>query len=88
MRRITMTGRLTRDPEYRSTQTGLSVANFSVAVDRDFPGPTGEKETDFMRKFPAFTKPLLKPYYASFGFFHRITTLLEQSAGNLVFQIP
>ncbi|MBQ2382946.1 MAG: single-stranded DNA-binding protein [Oscillospiraceae bacterium] len=45
---ITIMGRLTRDPEYRTTQTGLSVANFSVAVDRDFPGPTGEKETDFI----------------------------------------
>lgn len=45
---ITIMGRLTRDPEYRTTQTGLSVANFSVAVDRDFPGATGEKETDFI----------------------------------------
>lgn len=45
---ITIMGRLTRDPEYRTTPAGLSVANFSVAVDRDFPGQSGEKETDFI----------------------------------------
>ena len=45
---IAILGRLTRDPEYRTTGSGLSVANFSVAVDRDFPGPSGEKETDFI----------------------------------------
>lgn len=44
---IVIMGRLTRDPEYRTTGSGLSVANFSVAVDRDFPGQSGEKETDF-----------------------------------------
>ena len=48
LNRITIMGRLTRDPEYRTTGTGLSVANFSVAVDRDFPGQSGEKETDFI----------------------------------------
>lgn len=45
---IALMGRLTRDPEYRTTQTGLSVTNFSIAVDRDFPGQDGEKETDFI----------------------------------------
>lgn len=45
---ITIMGRLTRDPEYRTTSSNLSVANFSVAVDRDFPGQSGEKETDFI----------------------------------------
>ena len=48
LNRITIMGRLTRDPEYRSTPSGLSVVNFSVAVDRDFPGQSGEKETDFI----------------------------------------
>ena len=28
-------GRLTRDPEIKKTQSGLSVCSFSVAVDRD-----------------------------------------------------
>ena len=45
---ITIMGRLTRDPEYRTTPSNLSVANFAVAVDRDFPGQSGEKETDFI----------------------------------------
>lgn len=45
---IVIMGRLTRDPEQRSTGSGLTVANFSVAVDRDFKSETGEKETDFI----------------------------------------
>jgi single-strand DNA-binding protein len=40
-------GRLTRDPELRQTGSGVSVANFSVAVDRDF-SKGEEKETDFI----------------------------------------
>ena len=44
---ITIMGRLTRDPELRRTGSGLAVANFTVAVDRDWPNKdTGEKETD------------------------------------------
>lgn len=45
---IVIMGRLTRDPEYKATGTGLSVTNFSVAVDRDVPGQSGERETDFI----------------------------------------
>ena len=45
---IVIMGRLTRDPEYRTTGSNLSVCNFSVAVDRDFSGQSGEKETDFI----------------------------------------
>ncbi len=46
---ITIMGRLTRDPELRRTGTGIAVASFSVAVDRDFGGRDGgEKETDFI----------------------------------------
>lgn len=48
LNRIIIMGRLTRDPELRRTAAGLPVANFSVAVDRDFPGQSGEKETDFI----------------------------------------
>lgn len=40
-------GRLTRDPELRQTGSGVSFANFSVAVDRDF-SKGEEKETDFI----------------------------------------
>ena len=46
---ITIMGRLTRDPELRRTGTGVAVASFTVAVDRDFGGREGgEKETDFI----------------------------------------
>ena len=46
---ITIMGRLTRDPELRRTGTGVAVASFTVAVDRDFGGRDGgERETDFI----------------------------------------
>ena len=46
---ITIMGRLTRDPELRRTGTGVAVASFTVAVDRDFSGRDGgERETDFI----------------------------------------
>lgn len=33
---VTLLGRLTKEPELRTTQSGVSVASFSLAVDRDF----------------------------------------------------
>ena len=46
---ITIMGRFTRDPELRRTGKGIAVANFTVAVDRDFSGKDStEKETDFI----------------------------------------
>ncbi len=47
---IVLMGRLTRDPELRRTGTGIPVATFTLAVDRDFSSnrETGEKETDFI----------------------------------------
>ena len=46
---ITIMGRLTRDPELRRTGSGVAVASFTVAVDRDFsPKDGGERETDFI----------------------------------------
>ena len=46
---ITIMGRLTRDPELRRTGSGIAVASFTVAVDRDYsPKDGGEKETDFI----------------------------------------
>lgn len=45
---ITIMGRLTRDPELRRTGSGTAVTSFTVAADRDFPGPDGQKETDFI----------------------------------------
>lgn len=46
---ITIMGRFTRDPELRRTGSGVPVASFTVAVDRDFADKqSGEKETDFI----------------------------------------
>ena len=46
---IVIMGRLTRDPELRRTGSGVAVASFTVAVDRDFSGRDGgERETDFI----------------------------------------
>ena len=46
---IVIMGRLTRDPELRRTGSGVAVASFTVAVDRDFGNRDGgERETDFI----------------------------------------
>ena len=46
---ITIIGRLTSDPELRTTTTGISVCSFTLAVDRDFSDKsTGERQTDFI----------------------------------------
>ena len=49
LNRITLMGRLVRDPELRHTQSGTAVASFTLAVDRDFKDKqTGERDTDFI----------------------------------------
>ena len=46
---IVIMGRLTRDPELRRTGSGIAVASFSLAVDRDFgKAESGEREPDFI----------------------------------------
>ena len=45
---ITVMGRLTRDPELRRTGSGVAVASFTVAVDRDIAPQGQDKETDFI----------------------------------------
>lgn len=47
MNKVYMIGNLTRDPELRSTQMGVSVCSFSIAVNRRFKGADGKNETDF-----------------------------------------
>ena len=48
MNNITLMGRLTRDPELRRTQSGTAVANFTLAVNRDYSGKGEERKTDFI----------------------------------------
>ena len=46
--RAVLTGRLTKDPELRTTQSGLSVAAFNLAVDRQYSNSQGKRDTDFI----------------------------------------
>lgn len=48
MNKVFLIGNLTRDPEMRSTQSGVAVCNFSIAVNRRFKNANGEQETDFL----------------------------------------
>ena len=48
LNRCIIMGRLTRSPELRRTQSGKAVTSVTLAVDRDFKGQNGEKETDFI----------------------------------------
>lgn len=45
---IALMGRLTRDPELRRTQSGIAVANFTLAVDRDYKAENGDRGVDFV----------------------------------------
>ena len=47
MNKVVLMGRLTADPELKTTATGLSVVTFSVASDRNFSKSATEKQTDF-----------------------------------------
>ncbi len=41
-------GRLTRDPELKYTNNNTPVVTFSIAVDRNYSGNNGERQTDFI----------------------------------------
>jgi len=47
LNRVTIMGRLVRDPELRRTQSGTAVTSIRIAVDRDFKSQDGEKKADF-----------------------------------------
>lgn len=47
MNKVYLIGNLTRDPEMRATQGGISVCNFCIAVNRRHKGAEGKQETDF-----------------------------------------
>jgi single-strand DNA-binding protein len=49
LNRIQLIGRLARDPELRYVSNGHAMAQFTVAVGRDFKNAAGEREADFIR---------------------------------------
>ena len=48
LNKVILMGRLTRDPELRSTPTGVNVVSFTLAVDRDYARQGEERKTDFI----------------------------------------
>ncbi len=48
MNKVILIGRLTRDPEMRTTASGTSVTRFSIAVQRPFQDQNGERGADFI----------------------------------------
>ena len=48
MNTICLMGRLTADPELRSTQSGVAVTSFTLAVERDYTPKGQDKQADFI----------------------------------------
>lgn len=48
LNQVVLMGRLTRDPELKSTQSGVDVTTFTLAVDRSYAKAGTERETDFL----------------------------------------
>ena len=49
LNKVIIMGRLTRDPDFKHTQSGVAICKFSVAVERQFKdSKTGERLTDFL----------------------------------------
>ena len=48
MNKVILIGRLARDPELRTTSSGIASLNFSLAVTRNFTNQNGEREADFI----------------------------------------
>jgi len=48
LNKVVIMGRLTKDPELKSTPSGTALCNFSVAVDRKFVKQGEERQTDFI----------------------------------------
>ncbi len=47
MNKVFLIGNLTRDPELTETAGGVSVCHFAIAVNRNYTGSDGERQTDF-----------------------------------------
>ena len=48
MNKVILIGNLTKDPEITTTNNGVSVCRFTLAISRRFANAEGERETDFI----------------------------------------
>lgn len=48
LNRVVLVGRLTKDPEFSMTPSGIEKATFTLAVNRTFSNAQGEREADFI----------------------------------------
>ena len=48
MNKVILIGRLARDPEMRTTSSGISMTRFTIAVSRTFSAQDGSQQTDFI----------------------------------------
>lgn len=49
MNKLYLIGNLTKDPETRTTPSGVTVCSFTIAVNRRFANSDGDRQTDFFR---------------------------------------
>jgi single-strand DNA-binding protein len=47
--RVILVGRITKDPELKTTQSSIPVVTFTLAVNRQYSDTSGEKQTDFIQ---------------------------------------
>ncbi len=48
LNKVILIGRLTKDPDLRYTTSGIAVARFTLAVNRNYTNQQGEREADFI----------------------------------------
>jgi single-strand DNA-binding protein len=48
MNKVILVGRLTKDPEVKTTQSQVPFCSFTIAVDRKFKNASGERQADFL----------------------------------------
>ena len=48
MNKVILIGNLTKDPELTTTNNGVSICKFTIAVQRNFTNQNGEREADFL----------------------------------------
>ena len=48
MNAVILVGNLARDPELRTTQSGVALCNLTIAVNRRFANADGQREADFI----------------------------------------